>query len=87
MVSYSCVAHSESFIARKEAVVKRIFNLAMEKEFKGYLLYKSKEKDAGESVINGVYIQRVQFDRQPPSLMRITLEWDEKPATQNQDTT
>jgi len=59
---------------------KRIFNLEMERKFKGYLLYKSKEKDGGESVINGVYIQRVQFDKEPPTMMRITLEWDEKPA-------
>ena len=61
---------------------KWVFNLEMEREFKGHVMYKSKEKDAGESVINGVYIQRVQFDEQPPSMMRITLEWDEKSATQ-----
>ena len=61
---------------------KKVFNLQVDQLYTGHWKYISKETDADHPIIRGLYIQHVQFDDEPPMMMRITLEWDEAPAAE-----
>ena len=62
---------------------RKVYDLHIDAGYVARSKYISKETDgAGSPLISGVYIQDSEFEKQIPSMLRLTLEWDEGSATQ-----